>query len=375
MLALIVLILSNPVDDYTADPFRVFVQSDSVLSTINSVEYSFTFSGTGALSNIIPQVQGTTSLGHIPGIHHPLMYHSFETLRRDGIISDLEVPSAFVATAEKIYFVDHDDSLVYCSDYSATASDMFSFPPASLLMEYVISGPFADEILADSIIVLQPAEKDGTLCHVFHVFYRNAHGTEALWFLGIDDLLPRAVERMGYYGPTSTPGGQLLEITNIATGITLPSAPSIAEGFALVQWKALLDPGEEAPSFFLADRDGFTRRSSDFEDRALLLCFFSSWDPLSLSNLGILKSMGEEYPESLQAIGISIRETGDPGFRLNSLGIDFPILVFGEDAAFAYNVHSVPAVFLLSKDGRVLYSCQSMTGDDESAVFNLMEDM
>ncbi|MCK5785395.1 MAG: hypothetical protein KAH54_02425 [Candidatus Sabulitectum sp.] len=375
MLALLVLILSNPAEDYTADPFRVFALSDSVLSAINSVEYSFAFSGTGALSNIIPHVQGTTSLGQMPGVSHPLMFHNFESLTRDGIIHDLKVPSAFVATAESVYFVDHDDSLVYFSDYSTTANNMFNFPPASLLMEYVIPSPFADEILAESIAVLEPVYKNGTMCHVFHVFYRNVPGTEVLWFVGMDDLLPRAVERMSYYGPTSTPGGQLLEITDIAIGTPLPSAPSIADGYTFVKWKLLLDPGTDAPSFFLADRDGLARRSSDFGDRAILLCFFSSWDPLSLSTLGFLKSMEEQYSETLQAVGISIRETGDPEFRLSSLGIDFPVLVFGEDAAVVYNVHSVPSVFLVSEDGVVLYSCQSVTGYDESAILALLEDM
>ncbi len=359
-------------ESYSADPYRVFAQSDSVLSGISSIEYNFTFSGTGALSNIIPEVQGTTCLGTLTGIRHPLMYHSFTAMIREGVVRDLEVPSSYVASAESVFFVDRNASVIYCADYDTSAQSIFNFPPASVLMEYVIPNPFADEILADSIAVLFPTESNGVLCHVFHVFYGDACCNEAVWFLGMEDLLPRAVERIEYYGPSSTPGGQLLEISNLRLECPLPSAPPVPDDYTTLPWRSLLEPGEQSPGFFLADRDGFAKRSSDFGGKTLLLCFFSSWDPSSLSALGFLKSMIGEYPDFMQAAGISILETSDPQFRLNSLSIDFPIFVFGEDAADDYYVHSVPAVFLISGEGTILYSSHSLTDDDETTIRKLV---
>lgn len=375
MFAVILIILSNPLEGYTADPYTTFALSDSVLSSIDTVEYSFTFSGTGALSNIIPAVEGMTSLGFPEGMHHPLMFHRFENITREGSIRNLEIPSSFLASADSVFFVDHQKSLIYSAEYGRAAHSMFDFPPASVMMEYVVSSPFADEMLADSISVLFPVELNGIPCHVFHVFYDDSEGDEAVWFIGVEDLLPRAVERIGYYGSASAPGGQLLKIANIKINLEcqIPASPPVPDGYTAAPWLSLLEPSSRAPAFFLADKDGFARRSTDFGDRTLLLCFFSSWDPSSLSALGLLKSITDEYPDFIQAVGISIFETTDPWFRLNSLGIDFPILVFGEDAAHDYNVHSVPAVFMISKDGEILFSSMNITDDAESEIRKLIE--
>ena len=359
-------------EGYTADPYRVFAQSDSVLSCINTIEYNFTFSGTGSLSNIIPLMDGMTSLGFLPGIDHPLMYHTIENMTNPGAIRNILIPSSYVVSQDSVYFINHSKSLIYSTSYNRTADEMFDFPLASLMMEFVVSRPFTDEMLAESIAVLFPVELNGVLCHVFHVYYDE--GTEAVWFLSIDDLLPRAVERIDYYGPASAPGGQLLEITDLNPGSPMPTTPTVPDNYTGIHWQSLLEPSTQAPVFFLSDTDGYARRSTDFGDKTLLLCFFSSWDPSSLSVLGLLNSMSNEYPDLIHIVGISILETGDPLFRLNSLGIDFPILVFGEDAADDYNVHSAPAVFLISDDGEILYSSKSITEDTVSSIRTLIEE-
>lgn len=373
MLAVILFIFSNPVEGYSVDPYRIFAQSDSVLSVLNSVQYDFTFRGTGALSNIIPRVDGMTSLGRLEGVNHPLMLHSFTGLTSDGAARDFHVPSSYAALEDSLYFVEHSNAAVYSSGYSITSEGMFNFPPSSVMMEYVLPNPFLDEIYADSVAVLYPSEVAGTECHVFHVYYDDEENSEAIWFIGIDDLLPRAVERTGYYGPESEPGGQLLEISNLIPEAQLPSVPEIPSGYSLLLWKSLLEPSAEAPKFFLADMNGRARRSTEFNDGILLLCFFSSWDSSSLSALGFLDIVSEEFSDEVHSVGISIGESADPGFRLNSLSIDFPIFLFGEKAADEYNVHSVPALFLISRDGEVLFSSYTCTDHDRSEIRRLIE--
>lgn len=370
MLFAFLFILSIPQEGYTVDPYRVFAQSDSILSGINAVEYSFSFSGTGALSNIIPELEGTTCLGFQSGIDHPLMNHSIEYILSEGTIRNIRAPSSFVATEDSVYFIDNTRNEAYRAEYSLSSHDMFDFPPSSLMMEYVVSNPFMDEMLADSIVILFPVDRSGITCHVFHVYYADHRGSEAVWFISMEDLMPRAVERIGYYGSASLPGGQLLEISNLNTGCDMPLSPIVP--YTFTPWLSLLAPSTQAPEFFLSGMDGFTRRSSDFHDKALLLCFFSSWDPSSMSALGVLKRITAEYPELVQAVGISILESNDPWFRLNSLDIDFPILVYGEDAAEDFNVHSVPAVFLISNDGKILLSSMSMADSTESEISRLI---
>ncbi len=373
MISIIFFIFSTLPEAYTVDPYSIFSQSDSVLSSISSIEYQFTFSGTGALLNIIPEVNGKTCLSFVPGLDHPLMDHHLESMTREGTFRNLSIPSSYVATRDSVYLVDNIDSTVYFSSYNRAAWEMFDFPPASLLMEYALSEPFRDEILADSIAVLVPEEIDGTLCHVFHVFYSDLEGNEAIWFIGIEDLLPHAVERISYYGTASAPGGQLLVLSNLNLSSTIPCRPSVPENYTSTGWLSLLETDTDAPPFFLADRQGFTVRSSDQGEKLLLLCFFSSWDPVSLSALGLLQTIYREYSGSLQCFGISILETSEPGFRLNSLETEFPILVFGEDAADDYNVHTTPAVFLISSSRKILYSSRVVTDETADEILRLIE--
>ncbi len=370
MLIVFLFILSIPQEGYTVDPYRVFAQSDSMLSSINAVEYRFSFSGTGALSNIIPELEGTTCLGFLSGIDHPLMYHSIEYMLTSGMIQNIRAPSSFVATEDSVYFIDNTRNEAYSAEYNIYSHDMFDFPPSSLMMEYVVSNPFFDEMLADSIAILFPVDHNGITCHVFHVYYDDHSASEAVWYIGMEDLMPRAVERIGYYGSASLPGGQLLEISNLNIGCAMPSSPVVPDIFT--PWVSLLSPSTQAPDFFLSGLDGFTRRSSDFHDKALLICFFSSWDPSSMSALGLLRRITTEYPEQVQSVGISILESNEPWFRLNSLDIEFPILIYGEDAAEDFNVHSVPAVFLISCDGTILLSSMSMVDSTESEIRRLI---
>ena len=372
MPVIILIILSNPLEAYSADPYDIFKQADSTLSAISTVEYNYSFSGTQALSNIIPVIEGTTHLGSVPGLQHPLMLHSLETTTR--AISSITVPSISAASADSVYFVNNSDSVVYRTLYTAGETEFFSFPPASVMMEFVIPDPFRDEILADSIAVLYPVELDGVWCHAFHVFYRGDSGGEAVWFLGMEDLLPRAVERIGRYGLDSLTGGELLELSGIDTGCSLPDPPEIPEGFQVLAWNSLLEPHTPAPEFFLADTRGFTVRSTQFRGSDLLVCFFSSRDHNSLSALGLLKTVLAEYPDAVQAVGISILETSDPLFRLNSLHLDFPVLIFGEDAAADYNVRAVPALFLVSSEGEILYSSSQITQDTPGKIRVLVEE-
>jgi peroxiredoxin len=374
LLAAILLILSSPLEGYTADPYIIFEQADSVLSSVSTVEYSFSFSGTGALSNIIPVLTGTTCLSLVSSVQHPLMVHRFETTADSDTGYTADSPLYFAATQDSVFMVNHSASTVYGAEYSEEACSIFDFPPSSLMMEFVLPEPFRDEILSDSIAVLYPVELDGVWCHVLHVYYDRAEKTEAIWLIAMNDLLPRAVERLGYYGTDSVVGGQYLELTSINTCSSAPVSPEIPEDYTVLQWKTLLSPGEPAPEFFLADTYGTTLRSTQLEGRYFLLCFFASWNTSSLSALGLLKSISSEYSDLVQTVGISIMEISDPGFRLNSLNLGYPVLIFGDQTAHDYNVHTVPAVFLVSKEREILYSSSRVTSESAGEIRSLIEE-
>ncbi len=364
MTLIILIIVSVSSLVHPEDPYMLFQRADSAVTGVESVSYSFSFRGTGSLGNIIPVLLGKASLSSGETSHHPLMVLDFLETEVPGVIDEFAVPSTYIATHDTLYRIDHSRQTVHSGAASPEASVLFNFPPASVLMEYVLENPFSDEIAADSIAVLREDSAGGVPCHVLHVYYDLPEGSEAVWYLGVEDLLPRAVERIGYYGSRSTPGGQRLEISEMAFHFpgepedAVPAAYTRGTGFGV------LAPGDSAEPVFLAGTDGFTRRVGFPGEKPVLLFFFSSWDRASMAAMGTIDSLNDSLGQHIDFYGISIWENNDPLFRLGALNTGFPLLVYGSDAAANYGIQTVPTAVLIDALGTAV---QVFQGADEIA--------
>ncbi len=310
-------------DGYTpVDPYEAFRTADSILTSSGGYSYQFRYSGTGSQVNIIPAVLGSANLSWPRESRHPLMILSFDSGESGDGSWPFPVPSSYAASADSLYRFDHALGTMASAPATPDGAAIFDFPPSAVMMELVLPHPFADELSADSIAVLQPDTVEGEPCHEFLVYYHGGE-TTAVWDLSMNDMLPRAVAR----------GGKLLVIWDLRRTGTLP------------------DPGDEAPEVFLADRNGFVSRLRFPRDRHTLLLFFTSGGSNSLSALGSVS----EFPSALLDVyGISVMEQGDISHRLDGLEIPFPILVHGEAAAGEYGVDLLPAAVLISPSGRVV---------------------
>lgn len=377
MSLLIVLLLSVSSLEYPEDPYMLLQRADSAVSGVERVSYSFSFRGTGSLGNIIPVLLGKASLSSGEESLHPLMVLDFLEIEVPGVIDEFTVPSTYIATDDTLYRIDHPRQTVHYGVATPDASVLFNFPPASVMMEYVLENPFSDEIAADSIAVLREDSAGGVPCHVLHVYYDLPEGSEAVWYLGVEDLLPRAVERIGYYGSRGTPGGQRLEISNME--FTFPAEPegAVPSGYTRETGFGLAAPGDSAEAIFLAGTDGFTRRVAFPGEKPVLLFFFSSWDRASLSAMGVVNGLSDTEGERMDVYGISIWENNDPLFRLAALDTGFPLLVYGSDTAGDYGIQTVPTAVLIDADGIVIHTAQGVEeitgGELEAPLRSLLE--
>ncbi len=321
--------------------------SDSVLCEANSFEYFFRYSGTGALANIIPVVAGKASLSLTEDVQHPLMVLDFLTVEREGSGEGPSAPLSYIAARDSFYRFDFTESSVVSAPISAGAAGVFDYPPASVMMELVIPHPFRDEIMADSIAVLFPDTIVSEPCYVFQVYYQGG-ATTSVWYISINDLIPRAVERL------SSQGGEFLEIWDLRESASL------------------LEPGETAPVVFLSGIDGFVNRITFPREKPVLLVFFTSD---GANSLGALGTAVELAGDNVDVFGISLMETDDDLFRLNSLNIPFPILIHGNQAAEDYRVDLVPSAVLISADGNVVLCAEGRGGIDGEEFRKAVQDI
>jgi len=324
--------------EYQVDPYETFHNSDSILSRAEGFEYSFRYVGTGSLANIIPVHTGETILSRSPLVAHPLMVLDFLVVESADASRWISAPASYIATEDSLYRFDFTLSTVASSPADRTSSDIFNYPPASVMMELVIDNPFADELMADSIAVLFPDTVFSEPCHVFHVYYSGGE-TQAIWHISRNDLLPRAVERLG---PS---GGELLEIWNLREA------------------SKLLASGEQAPEVFLANTNGFTERIAFPGDNRVLLLFFT---PEGTNSLKALGTAAELRGEDIEVYGISLTSASDIQFMLRNLDIPFTVLIHGENTAKNYNVGILPSAVLIDRDGMIILSAEGFEAIDSA---------
>ena len=304
--------------------------SDSILSEANSFQYFFRYSGTGSLANIIPVVAGKASLSLTDDVPHPLMVLDFLAVEREGSGEGRSAPVSYIASRDSLYRFDFNESSMVSAPISASAAEIFDYPPASVMMELVIPHPFRDEITADSIAVLFPDTTGSEPCHVFKVYYAGGENA-AIWHMSMNDLLPRAVERL------HPEGGELLEIWDLAE-------PSV-----------FIQAGEQAPDVFLAGVDGMVERLTFPRERPLLLLFFTPEGSNSLAAVGQVSLL---IGENVDIRGISLMDPADMDFRLENLDIRFPIMVHGEELSEEYRLQVLPSAVLIAPDGTVVLSAE-----------------
>jgi peroxiredoxin/outer membrane lipoprotein-sorting protein len=111
-----------------------------------------------------------------------------------------------------------------------------------------------------------------------------------------------------------------------------------------------------APDFELKTLEGETMRLSDLRGRPVLLSFWASWCPPCRRELPELSALNQEYKEK----GLVVFGVNDEGRGTARKFADLAELSFltlddsGRKAHRLYRVYSIPSLFLIDRDGRVV---------------------
>ena len=115
----------------------------------------------------------------------------------------------------------------------------------------------------------------------------------------------------------------------------------------------------QLPDLALPDREGATRRLSDWKGRPLLINFWATWCEPCRREIPLLRSLRHERSgDALEVIGIAI-DAGDAVRKYAAdHGIDYPVLVgeqAGLEAVSSFGMDTVlPFSVFADRDGRVV---------------------
>ena len=121
----------------------------------------------------------------------------------------------------------------------------------------------------------------------------------------------------------------------------------------------LLDVGDPAPDWTLKDAEGQAHTLSEYKGKVVVLDFWASWCGPCAKVMPRMEKLHRKYgDQGLVVFGVNSWETGDAAATMREKGCTYGLLLRGEEMAPAYGVTSLPVVYVIGADGRVIY-CQA----------------
>ena len=121
--------------------------------------------------------------------------------------------------------------------------------------------------------------------------------------------------------------------------------------------------GQEAPDIVMNDLEGNTRKLSDLRGKVVLIDFWASWcGPCRRENPNVVKAYAEYKDKGFDVFSVSLDKTADrwkaaieqDGLLWSNHVSD--LKGWQNAAAKLYDVHSIPATFLIDQEGKVVAS-------------------
>ncbi len=121
--------------------------------------------------------------------------------------------------------------------------------------------------------------------------------------------------------------------------------------------------GQVAPDIEMADIEGNTRKLSDLRGKVVLIDFWASWcGPCRRENPNVVKAYAEYKDKGFEVFSVSLDKTPDRwAAAIEQDGLVWDNHVsdlkgWQNAAAKLYDVHSIPATFLIDQEGKVVAS-------------------
>lgn len=126
-------------------------------------------------------------------------------------------------------------------------------------------------------------------------------------------------------------------------------------------------PGQLAPDFVLADRDGNRVSLSQFRGRVVVVNFWACWCDTWKEEVRRFKRLGADHPELepvILFVSVDTRGRSEVEPLLDKEGVFFPVLMDSSaTVSKAWGVTTVPTLFVIDRAGVVQYVHQGYPGN------------
>ncbi|MCD4700804.1 MAG: TlpA family protein disulfide reductase [Candidatus Aegiribacteria sp.] len=332
-----------------------FILADSASESFSSCSYRFRvymispYSGTPELTGILTGIMSDE-------IETPLIRIQMEqdSSPDDGIEAELSM--ILVSGADSAYAYNPDEDILDKGALEEGGANLLGPAVYAVMIEYFLDTPFADEIASQSV-VYEGLDTVGTVtCETYLVTYST--GQKARWSLGLEDHIPRRVERM-----MTDPDG--IEMSRVLEVYDLDISPDTSEVIFTIEpsentsvslYSAFLRIGTAAPLWTLTDREGNTVSLEDMRSSIVVLDFWATWCQPCVAVMPAIQSLFDSYPQDqVRVYGVNVWESGDPASFMDENGLTYGLLLEGDDVAENYKVTGIPTLYIIDQEGKIAF--------------------
>jgi outer membrane lipoprotein-sorting protein len=202
------------------DAKRILLDADAATRAVRAVSYDAEFHAEGSLSKSYPMVSAkVVARKPLPSIMPGLRIGNRSgPVRISGMFkssNSVETPFEVITNGKEMFIIDPTRKTVHRGQVGFNRLHLWGVG-RPLMIEFLVSNPFGDELKGRSAIHEGVEEAGGVSCDVIYVVYANK--LESRWFFGREDHLPRRVERV------NPDGNLVLTISNLNTKPSLDPA-------------------------------------------------------------------------------------------------------------------------------------------------------
>lgn len=342
-------------EDEPAAHVSAFTAADSAAEAVTACSYGFRVRGTGFFSDD-PDLVGELE-GRLPeDSEGPLLRIE---MGHDSIPGDDMIPEPsliIISGADSVYVYNIPGNIVEKGALEEGAGDLLRPAAFAVMNEFFMEAPFSDETAAGSVSLLDTVTVAGVECENWLVNY--AGGSMAEWALGLEDHLPRRVERM-FTDSEGNPGSVVLEIYDLDVSTQIDEnrfRPDIPADAAVSIYSSFLTPGTQAPLWTLTSREGDEVSLEDLRGKVVVLDFWATWCGPCLAVMPDIQTIHETYPDDRVSVyGVNVWENGDPEAFMDDNGFTYGLLLEGDRVAEDYRVTGIPTMYVVDPQGVIAF--------------------
>lgn len=333
-----------------------FVLADSASESVDACSYSFRLYGTGAYS-FTPLFFGNIAgraYGEDGGI---LLFAEMGLDSTPEIEDETELSLTLVSGPDSAYMYDALDGVFRKGSLEDGGGDLLRTADYAVMSEYFINEPFVDEIESQSVMTEGINSIGDVACETFLVTYIS--GQQTRWSLGINDHLPRYVERI-MTDQEGNPASIVLEIYDLDISPVLPDSifrlvPP--EGVEVEIYSAFLKIGTKAPLWSLSDSEGDIVSLEGLKGNVVVIDFWATWCGPCRVVMPEIQSLHVSYTDQpVRVFGVNVWEMGDPVSFMDENGYTYCLLLEGDNAAEDYKVSGIPTLYVIDQEGSIAFA-------------------